>query len=427
MKLQSAILGATALVLAIGGGLYATGNLDPLIGKLKIQQGDAAAENDDPEILAPAVTVAKATRQNFVETVMVTGTLIPRDEILVAPEVEGLRVLDLRADVGDKVSAGQILATLVATTLEAQIAQNDASLARADASIARAQSAISESEARVTEANASLERARPLVKNRYLSESTFDQREAAAKMAQAQLVSARDNLKAAKAEKKQVVAQRKELDWRLSKTEVKAPEDGVVSRRAARVGGLALSAGEPMFRIIARGEVELEAEIPEAPLAKIRLGQEGKIDVAGVGTVTGSVRLISPEIAKQTRLGYVRVFLGSDPRLRIGAFGRGYIKTNNSNGLAVPASAVLYSDAGAAVQIVEQGKVVSKSVETGLLAKGMVEILSGIEAGDLVIARAGTFLREGDAVRPVISEANISSASPQESTDATQHARNTAR
>ncbi len=426
MKLQSIILGVIALALAAGGGLYATGNLDPLMKKLKIQQGGPVTENEDPEILAPAVTVAKATRQHFVETVMVTGTLIPRDEILVAPEVDGLRVLDLRVDVGDQVTEGQILATLVATSLEAQVAQNDAALARADASIARAQSAITETEARVKEANAALERAKPLLKNRYLSESTYDQREAAAKTAQAQVLSARDNLKAAQAEKKQVIAQRKELDWRLSRTEVKAPEDGVVSRRAARVGGLALAAGEPMFRIIARGEVELDAEVPEAPLAKVRLGQEADIQVAGVGKVTGSVRLISPEIAEQTRLGKVRIFLGSDPRLRIGAFGRGQIKTNKSDGLAVPASAVLYSEAEATVQIVQNGKVVAKSVTTGLLAKGMVEIRSGLQTGDLVIARAGTFLRDGDAVRPIISEANISSATPNGATPK-QHARNTAR
>lgn len=181
-----------------------------------------------------------------------------------------------------------------------------------------------------------------------------------------------------------------------------------------------------MFRIIARGEVELDAEVPEAPLAKVRLGQEADIQVAGVGKVTGSVRLISPEIAEQTRLGKVRIFLGSDPRLRIGAFGRGEIKTNKSDGLAVPASAVLYSEAGATVQIVQNGKVVAKSVKTGLLAKGMVEIRSGLQTGDLVIARAGTFLRDGDAVRPIISEANISSATPNGATPK-QHALNTAR
>jgi HlyD family secretion protein len=288
------------------------------------------------------------------------------------------------------------------------VAQSDASLARADAAIARAESAITEFEAKVKEADAALERARPLAKSGYLSESTFDTREANAKTLRSQLVAARDGLKVAQAEKQQVVAQRKELDWRLSNTEVTAPSDGIVSRRTARVGGLAMAMGEPMFRIIARGEVELDAEVPEEPLAKVRIGQTADIEVAGVGRVQGSVRLVSPEVEKATRLGRVRVFLGADPRIRIGAFGRGEIQTAEGKGLAVPVSAVLYDESGASVQIVRDGKVAKVAVKTGLVARGMVEIREGVALDDLVVARAGTFLRDGDAVRPIDPRATVS-------------------
>jgi HlyD family secretion protein len=382
----------------------------------------AALPPDKPEpadqaSAGAAVTVARVHQETFVETVMVTGTLVPRDEILVSPEIEGLRVLELKVDEGDSVKQGQVLATLVPTTLQAQVAQSDASLARADAAIARAQSAISEFEAKVKEADAALERARPLTKSGYLSESTFDTREAMAKTMGAQLVAARDGLKVAQAEKQQVVAQRKELDWRLGNTDVKSPSDGVVSRRTARVGGLAMAMGEPMFRIIARGEVELDAEVPEEPLAKVRIGQKADIEVAGVGPVPGSVRIVSPEVDKATRLGRVRIFLGADPRIRIGAFGRGDIKTAQGKGLAVPMSAVLYDEKGASVQIVRDGKVVTSSVKTGLIAGGKVEIREGVALDDLVVARAGTFLRDGDAVRPIdpnatLSEAPASNATP---------------
>lgn len=376
----------------------------------KSSTAEATATPATDANVGAAVTVARVHQDTFIETVMVTGTLIPRDEILVSPEIEGLRVLDLKVDEGDAVKTGQVLATLVPTTLQAQVAQSDASLARADAAIARAESAITEFEAKVKEADAALERARPLTKSGYLSESTFDTREANAKTMRSQLVAARDGLKVAQAEKQQVVAQRKELDWRLGNTDVKSPSDGIVSRRTARVGGLALAAGEPMFRIIARGEIELDAEVPEEPLAKVRIGQKADIEVAGVGPVTGSVRLVSPEVDRATRLGRVRVFLGADPRLRIGAFGRGNIKTAEGKGLAVPLSAVLYDDKGASVQIVRDGKVVSVAVKTGLMAGGKVEIREGVALDDLVVARAGTFLRDGDAVRPIEPKATVSEA-----------------
>ena len=408
MKLKLFI--ALLLIGAVVAGLYYKGHLTNTAGVGSAASPAVAAKEEGP--LPPAVTVSRVSQETFVETVMVTGTLVPRDEILVAPEIEGLRVLELKVDEGDQVKKGDVLATLVPTTLQAQVAQSDASLARGDASIARAESTIAEFEAKVKEADASLERARPLTKSGYLSESTFDTREANAKTMRAQLVAARDGLKLAKAEKEQVVAQRKELDWRLSNTEVKSPSDGIVSRRTARVGGLAMAMGDPMFRIVARGEVELDAEVPEEPMAKVRLGQKAEIEVAGVGPVAGSVRLVSPEVDKATRLGRVRVFLGADPRIRIGAFGRGEIQTAQSKGLSVPASAVLYDEKGATVLIVRDNKVVASNVKTGLMAGGKVEIRDGVALDDLVVARAGTFLRDGDSVRPITPGAAVSEMNP---------------
>ena len=174
--------------------------------------------------------------------------------------------------------------------------------------------------AKVAEAAANFERAKPLKNSGYVSGITYDQREAAAKTTAAQLQAAEDGLKLAEAEKKQVEAQRRELNWRLTNTKVTAPSDGLVSRRTTRIGGMASGAGEPMFRIVARGEVELDAEVIETELGKIAAGQKARVDVAGVG-VDGVVRLVSPEVDKLTRLGRVRIFLGTDPRLRIGAFG----------------------------------------------------------------------------------------------------------
>ncbi len=356
------------------------------------------------EAFAAVVTVARVAPADFIETVLASGSLVAREEILVGPEVEGLRITEVVADEGTRVKKGDVLARLVADTLDAQVAQNDAALARSSAAIAQAKASIVQAEARLVEGRNSLDRARPLRGAGHMTEAVFDQREQTARTAQAQLEASQDGLKLAEAEKAQVEAQRRELMWRRGRVEVTAPADGIVSRRMARVGGYAAGAAEPIFRIVAKGEVELDAEVIETRLATVKEGQAARVEVAGLGTISGTVRLVSPEVDKATRLGRVRIFLGDNPGLRVGAFARGVIATANGSGLAVPASGILYGPDGPTVQVVRNNRVETRKVKTGLAGGALVEVREGLEAGDLVVARAGTFLRDGDAVRPVVAD-----------------------
>lgn len=401
---------------AFAAGVYWGPDLEPHLApyltafqRLHASENQTAKE-DAVRTAPPAVSVIRTSEAEFTETVAVSGSLVPRDEILVSPEVEGFRVLELMVDEGDRVKKGDVLATLVQESLDAQLAQNAAGVARAEAEISRAQTQIVEAEARLNEAKASFERAKPLKNSGYLSESTYDQRQASAATTQAQLNAAREGLRLAQAEKAQVEAQGRELAWRLSKTKVTAPADGLVSRRTARIGGMASAAADPMFRIIARSEIELDAEVLETELGKIAVGQKAYVKVAGNGEVKGTIRLVSPEVDQATRLGRVRIFLGDDPKLRIGAFARGSIDTARGRGLAVPSSAVVFDADGAFVQVVEDGRIRRRGIEPGLQAGGLVEVLSGLADGDIVVTRAGTFLSEGDAVRPVFPDAKISEA-----------------
>ena len=388
-----------AASIAIIGGLALTGHL-PLLGKSKPLAETAGDKAPQPIM----VTAARAHVAEFVETVVVSGSLVAREEILVGPEVEGLRVVEVLADEGARVKKGQVLARLVSDTLEAQVAQNEASVARATAAIAQAESNIVSAEAKLVEARGSYNRGKPLSKSGYLSESGMEQRESAAKTAEAALASARDGLKVAHAEKAQVEAQRREISWRRGRTEVMSPSDGIISRRIARIGGFASGVSDAMFRVIANGEIELDAEVTEGKLAKLKEGQPVEVSMAGGVSAAGKVRLVSPEIDKATRLGKVRVFLGDNPALRIGGFARGVIETNRSRGLAIPAAAILYGPDGPSVQIVRAGVVHTRRVKIGLEQAGRVEVSEGLVDGDIVIAKSGTFLRDGDAVRAVFGE-----------------------
>ena len=401
MKIPVKSIKSLAVVAGISlvalGALAATGHL-PLARKPAIST--AGADSGPQPIM---VTAARVRTADFIESVVVTGSLVPREEILVGPEVEGLRVVEVLADEGDRVKKGQTLARLVSDTLEAQLGQNTASLAKSVAGIAQAQSNIASVEAKLVEARGAYNRGKPLTKSGYLSESVMESREAAAKSAEAAVASARDGLKVAEADKAQVEAQRREIVWRRGRTEVVSPADGIVSRRMARIGGYASGVADAMFRVIANGEIELDAEVTENRISKLREGLPVEVSVAGGTAVSGKIRLVSPEIDKATRLGKVRVFLGDNPALHIGGFARGVIETAKSRGLAVPAASLLYGADGVSVQVVTEGTVRTRRVKLGLEQGQLVEVREGLAEGDIVVAKSGTFLRDGDLVRAVIT------------------------
>jgi len=399
-------IGVIALAAAVG--LYAIYTWVGLHGSAAPLGPDAATKAAaSADATAPAVSVVKVAPADFVETVLITGSVIARDEVLIAPEVEGLRVLELLADEGQTVKKGQSLARLSDDSLQAQLAQNEANIARADAAIAVAQSAIVQAEAAAKEAANAFDRAKPLKQSGYVSGAIFDQREAAAGTAQAKLLAARDGITSATADRAALQAQGRDLKWKLGRTDVRSPVDGVISRRSARVGAVASSQTDPLFRIIARGEVELDAELPESDVGRVREGQAARVTVTGSGDVTGTVRLISSEVDRSTRLGKVKVFFGVNPALRLGAFGRGTIEIGKSRGLGVPPSAVVYGPQGATIQVVTGDRVKTRSVKIGLKTQSRLEVIEGLSDGDMIVAKSGSFLRDGDAVRAVVSEDKV--------------------
>lgn len=397
MKKKLILWALPVLIAGLAAAAYGTGFLPKAAA-----EKEAAAPATAPNIQT-SVSVARVAPHAFVETLALSGSLVPREEILIGPEIEGLRVLDVLVDEGAEVKRGQVLAQLVTATLDAQLAQNEAALARNAAATAQARSAITEAEARLKEAKNAIERARTLKEGGHVSDAIFDQRESAFKLAEAQLVAARDGLKASEADRASIEAQRRELLWRRSKTDVTAPADGVISQRRARVGATpVLVSQEPMFRMIENGEIELDAEVPQAHLARLALGQKARIAIPGNGEVEGTVRLISPSVDPATRLGRVRILLGKDPNLRIGTFARGEVIVARGIGLAVPRSAVLFSKSGPTIQVVENDTIQTRPVTLGLAEADMIELRSGVAEDTLVVAKSGTFLRNGDRVRPVI-------------------------
>lgn len=362
---------------------------------------EAALRTETAE--SPAINVVPVQKTEFDENILVTGSLEPREEILVSPQIEGLRIDEILVEEGDTVAAGQVLAKLSDGTVKAQLAQLEAALTRADAAIAQARSQIAQAEATKKQADAAYERAKDLLQSRVGTQATFDEKEAAARNAGAALALSKDGLLVAEAQKKETEAQITEAGLRLSYTQITAPKAGLVSQRNAKLGSLATATADPMFRIIANSEIELEAEVPEIYLPRLEKGQTAKIEVAGLAPVTGELRLISPEVNRSTRLGKVCIFIGKDDDLRIGTFARAIIKTSRKEGLGVPTSSILNREGNETVLVVKDGRVEARQVTVGIRNGAKAEILNGLSDGELVVLRSGTVLRNGDVVRPVLA------------------------
>jgi HlyD family secretion protein len=185
---------------------------------------------------------------------------------------------------------------------------------------------------------------------------------------------------------------------------VQAPAAGVVTSAQAVIGATASARAEPLFRIAARGEIELLAETPVKSLASLAPDQSAKVEILGLGELPGKVRLASMAINPMTQLGQVRLLIGTDPRLRVGAFGRANIEIGERCNASVPLSAVLYGPGGTVVQVVRDGRIETRTVTVGLLENGQAEIREGLAEGEMVVARAGAFVREGDRVRAVAAD-----------------------
>jgi HlyD family secretion protein len=356
----------------------------------------------------PSVTVISAKKREIVETLIVSGSFVPREEILVVPEVDGMAVLEILAEEGDVVKKGQVLAKLSASSVEVQLAQNAASLTRSDASISQAQASIAEAEASLSDSSNSLERTKALRRNGVSTVEQLDQRQAGFNAATARLNVSKQLLAIAQADKKATEAQRDELNLRMARTDIKAPADGLISRRSIRIGGIASMSQDAMFRIIADGDIELNAEVTESDVPSLKVGQPVQISIGGVkDNLAGTIRLISSEVNTLTRLGAVRIALPKGSRVATGTFGRGIIEIARTTGVTLPMTAVTFQRDGTIAQVVHDGKVSVQKVKTGLIGDGNVQIIDGVKDGDFVVARAGTFVRDGDVITPVEAKAEV--------------------
>ncbi|WP_411035678.1 efflux RND transporter periplasmic adaptor subunit [Shinella sp. BYT-45] len=365
--------------------------------------GDAAAQQQAQNL--PAIVVTAAETRAIVDRVIATGTVQAVEEVYVTPLVDGLSIRTLAADVGDRIEANGTLATLNDDALLLQKSQTEATLAKAEAALAQIKAQLVEARATADEAVRARDRAQRLVKSGSQSQAAVDQAVAAADAALARVNSAEQAIGVSEADIKVAQSQIDDIDLKLARTAVKSPVAGIVSARTAKIGAIASGAASPLFTVIRDGEIELKADVSEDAILKLAPDQKATVALAGgAARLTGTVRLVEPTLDPQSRLGRVYIRFDDPGRARAGMFASAEIVVEEREGIVLPLSAITTADGKTVARKVENGVVKLVPVETGIQDGQVIEIVSGLAAGDEVVAKAGAYVRDGDRVNPVHAE-----------------------
>jgi membrane fusion protein (multidrug efflux system) len=320
----------------------------------------------------PVVELARADMLRIepgrlTRTLPVTGTLAASAQTLVRARVAG-DVLDIPVREGMSVSAGQLLARIDPTDFELRVNERTAQLRSA--------------QAQLDQARRTLENNARLLDKAFISQNAFDNAQSAVEVAAA----ARDGAEALLSQARKALAD----------TRILAPMTGIVAQRFVQPGEK-ISPDGRIVSIVDLSRIELEAAVPASEIASVKIGQRAQIRIEGMAQPSSArVLRINPSTAAGTRS--VTVYLGLDKvdeRLRAGMFAQGSLTVDERDGLLlVPLSALRERGSQRHVYLIENGRIVERSVETGLIDEsasapggfiGVAEIRSGLNAGDQII------------------------------------------
>lgn len=324
----------------------------------------------------PRVSVIQPALQPVATTVRVTGAIAARRDQPVGIQGQGGQVVAIRAEAGQYVRAGQVLAEIDKSVVVQQVAQLGAAVeqARANARLAQAE----------------LDRALTLVDRGFISRADIDRRTAT-----------RD---AANASVKLAAAQLAEARARLGQLDVRAPTAGLVLQRSVEVGQVVSPGSGPLFRIAEGGRMEMRARVAEQDMAALRVGQTVTVTPTGSARgFAGTIWLLEPVIDPTSRQGAARIALPADPALRVGAFASAAIAAGEAQRPVLPQSAVLSDDQGSYVFAVGEGNRVERRPVTIADVSERGIAVEGLRAGDRVVQSAGAFLTPGEKIDPVLA------------------------
>jgi RND family efflux transporter MFP subunit len=320
--------------------------------------------------------VVESRQQQTALTVRSTGTLHARQSAVISAQVVG-RIQQVLARQGDVVRAGQTLVVLDDATLKASVDQAQAAIMAAENQQAAAQT-------NAELAASTLARYKQLQAQKSVSPQELDEISRRAEGSSAQVEAARAQVTAAKAQETGARAM-------LGYTRITAPFAGVVTARMADPGTLA-APGVPLLQIDSAGPLELQTTVDESAIASVRLGIKFNVTVDSAPSFdpAGTVSEIVPAADPASHSFLVKIDLPTSPQLRAGMYATAAVPTGSRQATFVPRSAVVLRGSLSCAYVLDSNGIAQlRYVTLGAPQGTLVEVLSGISAGEKLVDEPG--------------------------------------
>jgi membrane fusion protein, multidrug efflux system len=340
--------------------------------------GGGASEGGGEDNLVAAVTVVKVARGDIQQDVTLSGNVIalPNQDVKVSALVPG-RITELNVAEGDRVTKGEVIATLDDSTYQQQYAQAEASLLQADANLKNAQ--------------------QNLTRNQTLFSRGI--------VARMDLENAQTQLTVAQATQQQDRAAEQLAQLQLERTKILSPLTGVVAKRFASVGEqVDGTAAQPIAEVADIAVLDLAGNLPATYLSTVRLGETLQVtsDAFPGKTFTGRVVAVAPAVDPSTNVGGVRIrIVNPGGLLKLGMYLNAQVQVEtHKNALIIPAEAIYRDESGKPIVYEVSGGVAKVAdVTPGIENSGKAEILEGVKEGDTIILSGGYGLDDGTKVK----------------------------
>jgi HlyD family secretion protein len=389
----------------IGCRLPALAALTSLVftGCTRSESAQARGRDD----LAKPIKVEAVRQEAIHRTVEVVGTLTAVDEVTVSAEAEG-RVSRLLADLGDRVSTGQVLIELDREKAQYNLDEQKAALARALAQFGAADTThlppieqtpdVKRAQAELVQAKQSYDRADELHKRQLVPKQTLDDAEATLRTKQAGYDSAIQNAKNLRASIDASDASAKLADRQLRDAYIRAPFDGYVEKRLVNLGEFVKNQ-TPVMSVVRVDPLKVTSEIPEKMAPWIETGQPVQLHVDAYPdkTITGKVSRISPAVNTGTRaFPFEALVPNREALLKPGTFARVHIESAKVDQvMTLPYVAIQYRYGVNRVFVVDGDHVAARELKVGERLGDRIEIVAGVKPGEIVAVTEPDKLADG--------------------------------
>jgi len=378
------------------------------------QEQRAAASPAEQKAAEQSVAAVRVTRADLSGRITLTGEFVPYQDVDVMAKVAGY-IKSINVDIGDRVRQGQVLALLEVPETDAEMTRASAAIEQANAEVARAEDEVKRIESAHEIAHLSLTRIQSVSQKEpgLVPQQQVDEARARDLEAEAQISSAKSAVNAARERIHVLEADRARLKAMQGYETITAPFDGRITKRYASQGSMiqagtaSQSQAMPVVRIAQDDPLRLILPVPESSVPSVRIGSEVDVRVASLGrSITGKVTRYTGNVQLSTRTMDTEVDVANPSHTLIpGMYAEVDLAlAEHRNALAAPPDAIDRTGSDTRVYAISpEGVVHVATVQTGIETAQQVEILKGVEDGQLLVAGRRGGLKEGDRVKPVMA------------------------